>query len=515
MKTFGRNIIPTNINNNGSFKSMNNLMNNLMNNSIFKTTHTPHCFKFHSKKKSNTNPGKNFQKLPPQTIQKIKVFNNLRKKIKNHKTIQPSNESNYNLSSLPPPLKLKFQPENPRGIINRTISFLCFKSSNLKFVKKMFEKYCRIVDSTTLSSTILSTKSHNTHFKNFIKSELYDSESYTNTTHQPLSPKPIIWHPGSENLQRKSLQFKYLNHIWYLAKTLKDLQLEEKGWIALKLSAIFPSKCFNKTLYEKSKSNNSDNINKLINTIPPPSALETPLENNLFYHSNFKKLLNFINYCKNNNVRVIIDAENWDQLSYYGVARYLQEIYNKEYDCVYTTIQMYLPFAEQLLDYYDGLSSNHVKAYKFVTGAYRNSTCKDNEENHTYLINGYLSREKTRNQFIRMIHKHKDNNLIVATHDRKILSHTFNISKEKHTEGTQIKRAYLEGFEKYAINPKEDLKYVVYGSMDPKDRIFNITDYLMRRAYERYSIKPWKITTIFVGFAVLAVIFEEIIGEGL
>jgi proline dehydrogenase len=193
---------------------------------------------------------------------------------------------------------------------------------------------------------------------------------------------------------------------------------------------------------------------------------------------------------------IFIDAEeSWIQNSIDRIATAMMNVYNKEWACVYNTIQMYrhdrYQFLVDSLD--DATKNNYLLGVKFVRGAYM-----EKERNRAIQMN-YKSpiqpnkeaSDMDYNKAIEFSIAHVDRiSICNATHNEKSSLLLIELM-EKHNIKKNDKRIYFAQLLGMSDNISYNLayhgfnvaKYVPYGP------VVDVLPYLFRRAEENTSVK--------------------------
>jgi len=220
------------------------------------------------------------------------------------------------------------------------------------------------------------------------------------------------------------------------------------------------------------KNNHKLNVLALSNTNNSIHAIKLTS----LYNSDLKKYLNEYNHlAKNNNNKILIDAENVkNQEMINDYTNYCIETDNS--NIFYKTYQMYrndsFDMLEKDLDFFK--NKNKYFGIKLVRGAYLN------EDRNTGLLNtNKTDTDINYNNAIKLLSTHK-NDVIIATHNN--LSCKIALQYEK-----KFKYAQLLGMNNklsdYLLEQGQDVyKYIPYGKYSES------IPYLTRRLYENYSI---------------------------
>lgn len=188
-----------------------------------------------------------------------------------------------------------------------------------------------------------------------------------------------------------------------------------------------------------------------------------------------KKYINLIaEKCSNKNIKLIIDAENGNNIEIYRkYTNHLIYAYNKNNLNIIKTHQLYRKDSlNELKDDIKFFNSKNINfSTKLVRGAYWNSEYKLN-----YL---FINKEDTDNNYNKGLlecFNNLDNKFIAATHNKLSIDYILNLNKRKKN----IILANLMGMNEEYIKKLDGIKatYIPYGPYK------EMLPYLIRRLYE-------------------------------
>lgn len=233
----------------------------------------------------------------------------------------------------------------------------------------------------------------------------------------------------------------------------------------------------------------------LLEKMNNPNQELTPLE-----REEFQRVHQRVNsICKtafDSKTPIFIDAEeSWIQNSIDRICTAMMNIYNKEWTCVYNTLQMYrhdrLAFFKESID--DAKKNNYLLGVKFVRGAYMEKE-RERASQQNYPSPIQPNKEASDLDYDKAIKQAIENINIVsicnATHNEKSSLALIKLMQENNI-AKDDKRVYFAQLLGMSDNISYNLahhgynvaKYVPYGP------VIDVLPYLFRRAEENTSVK--------------------------